>query len=166
MWVRASVYFAQWCLKLCLLYIHEHMHRIKKFIAAYHVPRRISCMYSVHNVLTFALSGVAPLHNSNIYKVKLLNNHQSKFWWYMCSSNSCFWIPGGMAHRILIVSVWTSQYPSLYVCVDVWCGSYTHKLTITYTPTFQCVAFLAENLDCLRSMTIHTQSWIWKARGL
>ena len=108
----------------------------------------------------------APLHNYNIYKVKLLNNHQSKFWWYTCSSNSCFCISGGMVNRILIVCVWTGQYPSLYVCEDVWCGSCTHKLTITYTPTFQCVAFLAENLDCLRSMTIHTQSWIWKARWL
>ena len=74
MWVRASVYFAQWCLNLCLLYIHEHMHRIKKFISAYHVPRRISCMYSVHNVLTFALSGVAPLHN------------------VQCLQNSSYWI--------------------------------------------------------------------------
>ena len=44
MWVRDSVYFALWCSNLWLLYIHENMHRIKKFIAAYHVPRRISCM--------------------------------------------------------------------------------------------------------------------------
>jgi hypothetical protein len=65
----------------------------------------------------------------------------------MCASNSCLWFPGDMAPRFIIVNVWPGQYPSLYMCVDVWRGSHTHKLTNTYTPTFQFVAILAEDLD-------------------